>query len=112
MFQCSQSSRGWWNRGVLIRVLPSLSGFSALSRAVVGGTLEHGVIVQPGERFSALSRAVVGGTGQSAIQHYRTLAFQCSQSSRGWWNAAGLMVALFVIACFSALSRAVVGGTY
>ena len=85
-FQCSQSSRGWWNcrdhrrseRREYVSVLSvepwlvelassiaicSLSdSFSALSRAVVGGTPDRrGRIVQF-SGFSALSRAVVGGT--------------------------------------------------
>ena len=37
--------------------------------------------------------------------------FQCSQSSRGWWNVLNDAVALGVPFGFSALSRAVVGGT-
>ena len=36
--------------------------------------------------FSALSRAVVGGTFTSIMIRSSVVVFQCSQSSRGWWN--------------------------
>ena len=60
--------------------------FSALSRAVVGGTVCNGWRRRYYWCFSALSRAVVGGT----VENER---------------------ATVTIAGFSALSRAVVGGT-
>ena len=86
LFQCSQSSRGWWNIQFVGDQGHGIDGFSALSRAVVGGTgAGHAVGVSP-ECFSALSRAVVGGTEASAS------------------NPAS-------VTSFSALSRAVVGGT-
>ena len=86
MFQCSQSSRGWWNSQNAIDFLHSgcvsvLSVepwlvepewlarlerdhpcFSALSRAVVGGTIKRELPPYVKMSFSALSRAVVGGT--------------------------------------------------
>ena len=86
-------------------------------------------------RFSALSRAVVGGTAEAMLVTRRCIGFQCSQSSRGWWNSIYAVlddadVAVSVLSvepwlvepgrlpwasqsltCFSALSRAVVGGT-
>ncbi len=85
--------------------------------------------------FSALSRAVVGGTQLRHMIHARLPQFQCSQSSRGWWNTPvsptpspppavsvlsvepwlveldPFVAALMATARFSALSRAVVGGT-
>ena len=62
------------------------TGFSALSRAVVGGTLSYEIEVTGPYCFSALSRAVVGGTSFSRLMFLRSRSF-------------------------SALSRAVVGGT-
>ena len=109
-FQCSQSSRGWWNSvfvfaGVLefdvsvLSVEPWLveprpasaaadyaRSFSALSRAVVGGTMLVPTSLNVARRFSALSRAVVGGTLRCDSSAWSRCWFQCSQSSRGWWN--------------------------
>ena len=111
MFQCSQSSRGWWNYPCAPAVERVDFGFSALSRAVVGGThrelpgapnrsavsvlsVEPWLVEQGRKQttpprqagFSALSRAVVGGTSASAYASGYWSPFQCSQSSRGWWN--------------------------
>ena len=86
VFQCSQSSRGWWNA---VFETPSNWGrhcFSALSRAVVGGTPLIPTSSRKTVRFSALSRAVVGGTLQAHADEIKRAMFQCSQSSRGWWN--------------------------
>ena len=44
---------------------PRSAGFSALSRAVVGGTEVGGAADDVNSGFSALSRAVVGGTRQA-----------------------------------------------
>ena len=63
------------------------NGFSALSRAVVGGTLLTVCLTLGVESFSALSRAVVGGTGLRRFGAKAIIEFQCSQSSRGWWNS-------------------------
>ena len=60
--------------------------FSALSRAVVGGTMSRGRFTITGGCFSALSRAVVGGTRENLYRDPGRSEFQCSQSSRGWWN--------------------------
>ena len=65
-----------------------IKGFSALSRAVVGGTDGSNSPTPRGEGFSALSRAVVGGTKLAEICNQYLQKFQCSQSSRGWWNIA------------------------
>ena len=62
------------------------TSFSALSRAVVGGTLRRRRDGQRQRRFSALSRAVVGGTLPDDEK-------------------------ISDLNGFSALSRAVVGGT-
>ena len=86
LFQCSQSSRGWWNPD-LARDKPGIcKGFSALSRAVVGGTKSGCGHQQCRCCFSALSRAVVGGTRRFVPGWEHRQQFQCSQSSRGWWN--------------------------
>ncbi len=47
--------------------------------------------------FSALSRAVVGGTRGLHDFYDRRLLFQCSQSSRGWWNRLVRAVASMMI---------------
>ena len=163
MFQCSQSSRGWWNKKRLPSWLPNYrvsvlsvepwlvelcqcdpiplpvvvsvlsvepwlvelhhpsswcvsppvsvlsvepwlvepgshptpddaSGcFSALSRAVVGGTFRRGGYGAGCGGFSALSRAVVGGTKCQRRIIVHPLWFQCSQSSRGWWNFTAIL---------------------
>ena len=62
------------------------AGFSALSRAVVGGTWSIWGVLMILRCFSALSRAVVGGTASTLCTGGETGQFQCSQSSRGWWN--------------------------
>ncbi len=87
MFQCSQSSRGWWNCDGIAAGGVTHNGFSALSRAVVGGTRNDAVANYIlAVSFSALSRAVVGGTAGQRTQGFHRGPFQCSQSSRGWWN--------------------------
>ena len=53
---------------------------------MVGGTSAPTAELALAGRFSALSRAVVGGTSRELIAHHFSLPFQCSQSSRGWWN--------------------------
>ena len=77
--------------------------FSALSRAVVGGTFRWcGRRCQP-IRFSALSRAVVGGTAFGVQGDVKMMWFQCSQSSRGWWNFL-MMWFLYLSSIVSVLS--------
>ena len=110
--------------------------FSALSRAVVGGTQNRKRMKTVSYGFSALSRAVVGGTLRRGRRHRwgrrvsvlsvepwlvepvrridnttQKITFQCSQSSRGWWNRIHTKTSRLSLKCFSALSRAVVGGT-
>ena len=90
--------------------LVDTEGFSALSRAVVGGTTHSPLASMWASCFSALSRAVVGGTSPQLDYTKPDILFQCSQSSRGWWNFTVLRQ-LRERYGFSALSRAVVGGT-
>ena len=64
-----------------------IEGVSVLS--VEPWLVEHwlSVLTHPFQaRFSALSRAVVGGTKLEVVPDEYLTKFQCSQSSRGWWN--------------------------
>ena len=136
-FQCSQSSRGWWNETQVSFFINDDDSFSALSRAVVGGTEPQQGLCSSHRQVSVLSvepwlvePSVAGGVmdcaGVSVLSvepwlveqfaaHTRSwrqqvsvlsvepwlvepgcfssdwpqsVRFQCSQSSRGWWNAA------------------------
>ena len=60
-FQCSQSSRGWWNR-------------------ILEADASRSILFQ----CSQSSRGWWNSTICEAFS--RAVTFQCSQSSRGWWN--------------------------
>ena len=111
-FQCSQSSRGWWNMPLALADVDYQDCFSALSRAVVGGTsLEPHFPLCAGESFGALSRAVVGGTHINLfLPNFRPSFSALSRAVVG-----GTLVSdswrKQRTGGFSALSRAVVGGT-
>ena len=110
LFQCSQSSRGWWNHSHTRHNIARVCSFSALSRAVVGGTGNHGNGAHRVVGFSALSRAVVGGTKRRTGRLQTVAGFSAlSRAVVGGTLEHGVIVQ----PCkrFSALSRAVVGGT-
>ena len=89
----------------------SLNRFSALSRAVVGGTSNAAASSSASQSFSALSRAVVGGTSRcrhdaaSIPEGFSALSRAVVGGTLHIWQTARSRKS------FSALSRAVVGGT-
>ena len=110
-FQCSQSSRGWWNRPERALRHARPRRFSALSRAVVGGTLSRSMAVRIKRGFSALSRAVVGGTCETGLRLLTCISSFSALSRAVVGGTKSSRLGLRSFRCFSALSRAVVGGT-